>query len=552
MPSKNKTKSANPNDKPAVSLQDDAAKKSLKVSKTDSSPNSRPGSGKLPKFLSALSYLVLVSGAAFASFYLQRVLTEVNQIRSESEEALQKNSEVLQKVQHALQQVDSMKFSLEGLEATVGRTQAELESTNRAIIKGETETRRVEEVLQKLQNEILRDLSEGIREVKQAREHDFSSLEKTLEVRLAELTRSIADSVAEFTGAQEEAQAQLSNLKNRLEEQNEPGNLKNELLAITTAVADLHTANEVAEGNIGVLREQIVSVSSELQTRNNELASLSGEIEAVRSLVQITAGSLRQDVSASQAIVQAMSDQIQSVQDEQLRTSQALQSLQTDLMGELSKTEIREDDMEARLKVTEESIEALTNSAAVQASRVKAFLSKYETHESSLAAQSQGDEKARQALKEELGGLRNSLGELQARIEDLADTNTRLKAVDGWIDDVELHEALGLKPVLQTEQLQSDESENAGQKEEAAEEVAKEVATEEAVEEVAAEEVFEEEALTEEVVEEEVTAEETVEEEAEAEEVVEEEAEAEEVVEDEVAAGELVEEEAVAEEVVEQ
>lgn len=106
MPAKNKTKSANSNDKPAVNPQDDAAKKSPKVSKADSSANSRSGSGKLTKLLSALSYLVLVSGAAFASFYLQKVLTEVNQIRSESEEALQKNSEVLQKVEDALQQVE--------------------------------------------------------------------------------------------------------------------------------------------------------------------------------------------------------------------------------------------------------------------------------------------------------------------------------------------------------------------------------------------------------------------------------------------------------------
>lgn len=420
-----------------------------------------------------------------------------------------------------------MKFSLEGLEAAVGRTQAELESTNRAIIKGETETRRLEEVLQKLQNEILHDLSEGIREVKQAREHDFSSLEKTLEVRLAELSRSIADSVAEFTGAQEEAQAQLSVLKVRLEEQNEPGNLKNELLAITTAVAGLHTANEVAEGNIGVLREQIVSVSSELQTRNKEVASFSEEIQAVRSLVQTTTGSLKQDVSALMAIVQAKSDQIQSVQDEQAQTNKALQSLQTDLRGELSKTETRQDDLEDRLKVTEGSTEALANSAAEQATRVEAFLSKYDSRESSLAVQSQVAEKARQALKEELGGLRSSLGELQASIETLANTNTRLEGVD---------------------ELEN-ESENAGEKEEAVgeEEVEEAAATGEAVEEMAEEEEIEEVA-EEEVVEEEEAAGEAIEEVAE-EEVVEEEAVAEEIVEEEVTAEEVVEEDSVTDEV---
>ncbi|KAI5617840.1 cytoskeleton-associated protein 4, partial [Silurus asotus] len=472
-----KTKSASSSDKPAANPQDDAPKKIPKVSKADSSANSRSGSGKISKFLSALSYLVLVSGAAFASFYLQRVLTEVNQIRSESEEALQKNAEVLQKVEHALLQVNSMKLSLEGVEAAVGRTQAELESTNRAIIKGETETRRVEEVLQKLQNEILRDLSEGIREVKQAREHDFSSLEKTLEVRLAELSGSIADSVAEFTGAQEEAQAQLSHLKIRLEEHNEPGNLKDELLSITTAVAGLHTANEVAEGNIGVLREQIVSVSSELQTRNKEVVSLAEEIEAVRSLVQSTAGSLRQEVSTSQAKVQTMSDQIQSMKDDHLTTSQALQSLQTDMRGELSKTETRQDDLEARVKATEKSIEVLENSATEQASRVEAFLFRYDTQESSLAAQSQEAENARQALKEELGGLKSSLGELQASIEALSDTNARLEVDEVW----------------EEQELQNDDASEVEKETGAEEVVEEETGAEEVVEEEEAPEVYEEE-----------------------------------------------------------
>lgn len=445
-------------------------------------------------------------------------------------------------------QVNSMQLSLEGLEAAVGRTQAELESTNRALTKGETETRKVEEVLQKLQNEILRDLSEGIREVKQAREHDFSSLEKTLEVRLAELSRSIADSVAEFTGAQEEAQAQLSKLKIQLKEHNEPGNLKDELLSITTAVAGLHTANEVAEGNIGVLREQIVSVSSELQTRNQEMASLSEEIESVRSLVQTTAGSLKQDVSASQAIVQAMSDRIQSVVDEQLHTSQALQSLQTVLRGELSKTETRADDLESKLKVTEESIEALANSATEQASRVEAFLSKYDSHENSLASQSQVAEKARQALKEELGGLRSSLGELQASIEALADTNTRLEAEEERMDDDVEADTLE-EAIIQTEELQNDEPENVGQKEdEAAEEVAlEEAAAEEAVEEVAAEEAVEEEVITEEVAEEEEAIKEVVEEANE--EVVEEDSVTEETVEDNSVTDELDQEKTGVEEV---
>lgn len=322
-----------------------------------------------------------------------------------------------------------MKSALDSLEVGLGRSQAKLEATNLAVQKGDAEIHRVEEVLQKLQNEILHDLSDGIREVKQAREHDFSSLERTLEERLADLSRSIADSVTEFTGAQGEAQAQLSKLKAQLEEHSEPGNLKDELREITTTVAQLHTANEVAEGNVGVLREQIASVGSELQTRNKEVVSLSEEIESVRSLVQSTAGLLRQEVSAVQVSMQAVSDQLQSLQDGQDTTSKALQSLETDLRKELANTEKRDDDLEARLKATEESTEALESSATEQMRRVEVLLSKYDSHESSLASQSQVATNARKALTEEMEGLKGSIEDLQITLSALAATNSRLEEI---------------------------------------------------------------------------------------------------------------------------
>uniref|UniRef100_A0A4W4H578 Cytoskeleton-associated protein 4 n=1 Tax=Electrophorus electricus TaxID=8005 RepID=A0A4W4H578_ELEEL len=418
MPTRNRNKNTNSNDKNLANHQDDVAKKSPKISKADCTPvsSSRSGSGKFSKFLTALCYFGLIAGVGFASFYLQQVLSEVDQISLFNG--------------LLLVQVNAMSSSVERLEAAVGRAQADLEDTNRALRKGEVETRRVEEVLQKLQNEILRDLSEGIREVKEAREHDFSSLERTLEERLAELSRSISDSVAEFAEAQGEAQAQLSELRAKMEEHSEPGLLKHELLSITTAMADLHTANEVAEGNMGVLREQIVSVGMELQTRNKEVASLSEEIEAVRSLVQSTAGQLRQEVSAAKFSMQDMSDRVQSLQDGQHQASESFQSFQMELRGELAKVEKRGDDLEVRLKAVEDNTRDQVSSAAEQASRLEALLYKYDSHESVLAAQGQAAEKVKQVLKEELEGLRSSMGELQAHVATLEDTNSRLEATE--------------------------------------------------------------------------------------------------------------------------
>lgn len=101
---KNKNKTPNANDKTAIIPQDDAGKKPPKV-RAESCANSKSSSGRFGALISAFCYLVLVSGVALASFYLQRLLTEVNQIRLESEESLQKNSELVLKVETALQQV---------------------------------------------------------------------------------------------------------------------------------------------------------------------------------------------------------------------------------------------------------------------------------------------------------------------------------------------------------------------------------------------------------------------------------------------------------------
>lgn len=98
--------------------QDDVAKKSQKASKAETpapaaavvaaphpKPSSGSSSGGCVKLLAALCYIALVAGAGVASFYLQQVLEEVNQISSRHQESAQKNAELSQKLEAALQQV---------------------------------------------------------------------------------------------------------------------------------------------------------------------------------------------------------------------------------------------------------------------------------------------------------------------------------------------------------------------------------------------------------------------------------------------------------------
>ncbi|XP_028811335.1 cytoskeleton-associated protein 4 isoform X2 [Denticeps clupeoides] len=428
MTTKHRTKStSSSSDKtpppPPPPPQDDAARRSQKAV--------RPASGSGAKLLSALAYLCVAAAAGFASFYLQQVLAEVAQVRATCE---QSERRAAQKEDVVLQQVDSLRGALVTAE---GSGKAELQSLGAAVRKGERETQRLEEVLQKLQNEILRDLSQGILEVKEARERDFASLERTVEDRLAELSRSIAGSVKEFAEEQGEARSQLQELQKRVEERENPVLLKQELQAMGNAIAELHTANQVAEGNTGVLREQIASVGTELQTRNKEVASLSEEIESVRASVQSTAGALRQEVTSSLASLQGLSDKTQSLQSGQEQAAEAVESLEKELRGEMSKAEQRSDELEHRVQAVEERTESLLSSTGEQNGKLEAILSKSDSLESALVAQSQAAERARQTLQEELQGLQGSLVELRSSVASLGDTQSQVSSVSQQLEAVE-------------------------------------------------------------------------------------------------------------------
>lgn len=323
-----------------------------------------------------------------------------------------------------------MRGAVDGLESALGIMRAEQEAGSRAVRKGEVETRRVEEALQRLQNELLVDLSEGIKEVKEARERDFSSLEKTVEERLAELSASIADSVTEFTEAQGETQSQLADLKARLDDMEDPELIRQELSAIVDTVAGLSATKQATDESAYSLREQIAAVGAELQTRNQEIASMSQEVEAVRLLVQETAGSLRQQVSGAEAGIQALTDQDQSLQSSLELATEALHSLEKELRGESARAEQRSDGLEVRLKVTEEGGDSLAVSLTDLTSKVEALLAKYNSHESTLAAQSTAAEKARATLQGELEELKGSLGELQSNVVTLSDAQINLASRD--------------------------------------------------------------------------------------------------------------------------
>ena len=332
---------------------------------------------------------------------------------------------------------------MDGLESSLGITRVELEAAVSRMKRGEVETRRVEEALQKLQNDLLRDLSEGINEVKEARERDFSSLEKTVEERLAEVSQSITASVAEFTEAQGETQSQLADLKARLGHIEDPALIKQELSAIVDDVAELKTAKKAADTEAYSFREQIGVVREELQTRNQEAVSLSQEVETVRSVVQETNSGMKQIVSAAEAQVKDLKDKTATLQSNVEQVTDAVRNVEEKVNTEAAQAKERSEDLESRVKASEESGDSVSVSLTDITTKVDTLFAKYDAHESSLAAQGGLVERAKtelEAVKSNVEKLlSNTVGKslkdsspkgvvyLEKRLAALEDSSSRMK-----------------------------------------------------------------------------------------------------------------------------
>uniref|UniRef100_A0A3Q1BSI1 Cytoskeleton-associated protein 4 n=1 Tax=Amphiprion ocellaris TaxID=80972 RepID=A0A3Q1BSI1_AMPOC len=427
MTAKNRQKNS---EKSAASSQEDAPKKNPKSSSSSSSngvsgPAAQgPRSGScLGLLVTTVFYIALIGAAGFAAFYLQQVVEEIRQTNAKHEESAKQSAELSSKMESVFQQVggegwesmersDRMVQMLPNLEGAVSRMK-----------RGEVETRRVEEALQKLQNDLLRDLSEGINEVKEAREKDFSSLEKTVEERLAEVSQSIKASVAEFTEAQGEAQSQLADLKARLGDVEDPSLIKQELSAIVDAVAEIKAAKVGADASADSLREQIGAVREELQTRNHEVASLSQEIETVRSVVQEATGSLKQSVSAVEVGVQALKDKTVTLESSVEQLTDAVRNVEKQVNEAADQAQRRSEDIETRVKASEESGDSLSASVSDVTSKVESLFAKYDARESELAAQGEAVNKATGGLEQELEAVKSRVEELQSNMAASGDSS---------------------------------------------------------------------------------------------------------------------------------
>ncbi|XP_077449646.1 cytoskeleton-associated protein 4 [Stigmatopora argus] len=366
-----------------------------------SKSNNKSGKSCMGTVCSVLFYAAMIGGAGLAAFHLQKVVEEIRQTSAKHAQSAQISDELGGKVESVVQQVASLKDAVANLESSLRATRTEVAGAMARISRGGEETRRVEETLQKLQKDLLRELSEGMGEVKEARERDFSSLETTVEQRLEEVSRSVRASVAEFTEAQGEARDQLADLEARLGGIEDPAAVKQELAAIVDVVAEIKEAKQGADSVAASVREQIQKVREELQTRSQEVESISQEVESVRSLVQDTVGNLKLSVSGSEAQVQALGDRTGVLESSLERATDEVRAVKSQL-GEA----------EARIRASEESSDSVN-------AKVESLLSQLDASESAAVP---GKEVV--ALSENLAALRASVEAVEGVQDSLTATDS--------------------------------------------------------------------------------------------------------------------------------
>lgn len=315
------------------------------------------------------------------------------------------------------------------------------EVTEKSVKQGESEINRISEVLQKLQNEILKDLSDGIHVVKDARERDFMSLENTVEERLTELTRSINDNIAIFTEVQKRSQNEINDMKAKVASLGETDVYKHELKALKDAVDEMQTSMKTKEKAIESLKSTIESMESDVYTEIKALVNLKQELEKFKE----TADTEHLSLKAFQEKVLKAEESIMQLPDEIKRLDEDLQQIKANLNKQeenvLSKNvletlEKNREGFELRFRGVEDNFLSLSSTDAQQTEKMESLLSKHEAYErklatleeaiASLRSTSDGDVRSItdtvQSLSESQLSLYNDVDELRRSVSDLPDS----------------------------------------------------------------------------------------------------------------------------------
>ncbi|XP_004675783.1 PREDICTED: cytoskeleton-associated protein 4, partial [Condylura cristata] len=357
--------------------------------------------------LNFLFYLALVAAAAFSGWCVHHVLEEVQQVRRSHQDFSRQREELGQGLQGVEQKVQSLQASLRS-------SQHKQDLTEKAVKQGESEINRISEVLQKLQNEILKDLSDGIHVVKDARERDFTSLENTVEERLTELTKSINDNIAIFTEVQKRSQKEINEVKAKVAALGELEGYKQDVRALKEVVAGIESSVKSSEVDIAALRSTLQSMESDVYTEVKELVSLKQEQQK-----------FKEAADSEHLTLQALTEKVLRCEESSGRLPAGMQRLEEELHqlrtqaqqpGALEALEEENRGLDSRLQRVEGGVQAAQSASAQQMQSLESLLAKSEEQERRLAALQEHLEGLGAPSEADKGGLAStvrSLGEAQ-------------------------------------------------------------------------------------------------------------------------------------------
>ncbi|XP_067392260.1 cytoskeleton-associated protein 4 [Emydura macquarii macquarii] len=429
---------------------DDVAKKQppplqapAKGSKAAAAAGSRPpqpscSPGRAVNFLFSLA---LFAVAVCAGWGVQHLLGEVRQLGLRHEGSARQREELARSLEGVVQTVNTLQATFAGFESMMKNAQHKQEVTEKTVKQGESEINRISEVLQKLQNEILKDLSDGIHVVKDARERDFMSLENTVEERLTELTRSINDNIAIFTEVQKRSQNEINDMKEKVASLGETDVYKHEIRALKDTVDQMQTSMKIKEKAIESLKSTIDSMESDVYTEVRALVNLKQELEKFKEAADTEHLSLKafqeKVLKAEESIVQ-LPDEIKRLDEDLLQIKANLDKQEENVFSKnvLETLEKNNEGFESRFRDVEDNLQSLNSVDAQQTEKMESLLSKHEEYESKLATleetiaslHSTSDVDVRsitdtvRSLSEAQLSLYNDVDELRKSVSDLPDS----------------------------------------------------------------------------------------------------------------------------------
>ncbi|XP_032202406.1 cytoskeleton-associated protein 4 [Mustela erminea] len=397
-------------------------------------------SRRLGRALNFLFYLALVAAAAFSGWCVHHVLEEVQQVRRGHQDFSRQREELGQGLQGVEQKVQSLQATFGTFESILRSSQHKQDLTEKAVKQGESEINRISEVLQKLQNEILKDLSDGIHVVKDARERDFTSLENTVEERLTELTKSINDNIAIFTEVQKRSQKEINEVKAKVASLEDSEGYKQDLKALKEAVKETQVAVKSREKDIEALRSTLQTLESDVYTEVKELVSLKQEQQKFKEAANsehLTLQALTEKLLQSEEVTSRLPEEIRRLKEE-------LRHLETEALrpeedgvykhaGSLAALQEKSQGLDSRLQTVEDGVDAVQTASARHSENLEALLAKSEEHEQRLAA-----------LQERVAGLGPSeadAGGLASTVRSLGEAQLSL-----YSDVEELKRSVGELP----------------------------------------------------------------------------------------------------------